>query len=69
MIPAKRQLSEDLRRTYPQKKVARPSPLVITLSLIPDEKLMIMKDCGSCSHQVVPLKRKCSEKFLDIHPL
>ena len=68
VIPVKRQLSEDLRGTYPQKKVARPVALVITISLMPNEKLMILKDSGSRGHQAVSLKRKCSERFLDVHP-
>ncbi|KIM52580.1 hypothetical protein SCLCIDRAFT_32537 [Scleroderma citrinum Foug A] len=52
VIPVKRQLSEDLHGTYPQKKVARPVAL----------------DSGSRGHQAVSLKRKCSERFLDVHP-
>ena len=42
MIPVKHDLSEELLRTYLQKKVTRPAALVITLALMPDEKL---NDC------------------------
>ncbi|KIM55554.1 hypothetical protein SCLCIDRAFT_30268 [Scleroderma citrinum Foug A] len=64
----KRQLSEDLRGMYPQKKVARPVALVITISLMPNKKLMILKDSGSRGHQAVSLKCKYSKRFLDVHP-
>jgi len=42
VIPVKHDLSEELLGTYPQKKVTRPAALVITLALMPDEKL---NDC------------------------
>ncbi|KAI6094500.1 hypothetical protein F5141DRAFT_1069494 [Pisolithus sp. B1] len=67
-VHSKAKRNEGSFSLHPSSKVARSDSLVITRSLKPEQTLMVIQDGGLSSHQVVPLKRKCSEEILETHP-